>query len=204
MKGAAMNSTTTPTGTEVEETGDASHPQTQDSSEADLRLLVAFKPLQSRNDTIELTAEPVMVSSDADGREQVRTLLPGGFDGHPLADLKIRSLADHDPASSVTYPNSVEYRECYAVDLNRAEEIHTTLKRLHRALTRVEGELGPPESFTAYLARCAAALRIGTFGFRAGQSSGWHDSNAYQWTDPAGMVWRIHDHLSQWRSQPPR
>jgi len=197
-----MNSTTITT--EQEQTRGAAETATAKAREPQLRLLVAFTPLQSRNDTIELAAEPVMVSTDADGGEQVRNLLPDGFDGHPLADLKIRSLADHDPAAGLTYPNSVEYRESYAVDLKRAEEIHTTLKRLDRALTRVEGELGPPESYAAYLARCAVALRIGTFGFRVGESSGWHDRNAYQWTDPAGMVSRIHDHLSRWRSQSPR
>lgn len=197
-----MNSTTITT--EQEQTRDAAEAATAKAREPQLRLLVAFKPLQSRNDTIELTAEPVMVSTDADDREQVRNLLPDGFGGHPLADLQIRSLADHDPSAGLTYPNCVEYRECYAVDLKRAVEIQKTLKRLDRALTRVESELGPPESFTAYLARCAVALRICTFGFRVGDSSGWHDRNAYQWTDAAGMVFRIHDHLSQWRSQPPR
>jgi hypothetical protein len=197
-----MNSTATITGTERDASRDASQPQPTQSTEAELRLLVAFRPLQSTTDTIELTAEPVMVSTEADGREQVRTLLAGGFDGHPLADLKIRALADRDSAAGTTHLNSVEYRECYAVDLRRAEEIHKTLKRLGRALSRVEGDLGPPESFTAHLARCAVALRISRFGFRAGESSGWHDSNEYQWTDPAGMVWRIHDHLSRWRSDP--
>ncbi len=194
----------TTTTAEQEHTSDAAAARPTKAREPQLRLLVSFKPLQGRNDTIELAAEPVMVSTDADGREQVRNLLPDGFDGHPLADLQIRSLADHGPSAGLTYPNRAEHRECYAVDLKRAEEIHKTLKRLDRALTRVESELGPPESFTAYLARCAVALRIGTFGFRVGESSGWHDRNAYQWTDAAGMVFRIHDHLSQWRSQPPR
>jgi hypothetical protein len=196
-----MNSSATTTGTGHDASHNSSQPQPTQSSEAELRLLVAFTPLQSTKDTIELTAEPVMVITETDGREQVRTLLSGGFDGHPLADLQIRALADHHPAAGLTHLNSVEYRECYAVDLRRAEEIRKTLKRFDRALSRVEGELGPPESFPAYLARCAAALRINTFGFRAGQSSGWHDSNDYGWTDPAGMVWRIHDHLAKWRSE---
>jgi hypothetical protein len=202
MKGAPVNSTTITT--EQEQTTDAAEPPTAKAREPELRLLVAFTPLQSRNDTIELIAEPVMVSTDANGSEQVRNLLPDGFDGHSLADLKIRSLADHDPSAGLTYPNCVEYRECYAVDLKRAVEIQKTLKRLDRALTRVEGELGPPESYAAHLARCAVALRIGTFGFRVGESRGWHDRNAYQWTDPAGMVARIHDHVARWRSRPPR
>jgi hypothetical protein len=124
-----------------------------------------------------------------------------GFDAHSLADLRIAALADRPSSGGESHLWSVKYRDCYAVDLARVAVMHTTLKRLDRALEKVHTELGPPETFAAYLARCAVALRIGSFGFLNGRETGSHRTNDYQWTDAAGMVYRIGEHLADWRTQ---
>jgi hypothetical protein len=177
--------------------------QTTSSGDPEIRLLLAFTPSSINAGTLEVTAQPVMVSQEPGCREEVRNLDSIGYDTHPLADLQIRALADRDVSRGETHFWSVQYRECYAIDLRRVAEMHKTLKSLDRALQRLEKELGPPESFPAYLARCAVALRIASFGFQAGDSTGWHDTNEHRWTDAAGMVYRVGDRVARWRSEAP-
>jgi hypothetical protein len=180
---------------------DSDHPDAAKSGEGEIRLLVSFIPVESNTDAIEVAGTPVMVKEGSGGHEDVRNLDAHGFDAHPLADLQMRALAVRDTGVGEMYLQAVEYRQCFAIDLRRVEAMHKTLRRVDRALHRVQTELGPPETCAAYLARCAASLRISSFGFRAGTSTGWHDTNKYQWTDAAGMVWRVAEHLTRWRSK---
>jgi hypothetical protein len=169
--------------------------------EPELRLLLAFTPIEGSRDTLEVIAQPVTINPGEGGKLEVRNLDTVGFNTHPLADLQIRALADRPQHDSESHLWSVQYRDCFAIDLRRVEMMHKTLKRVDRALEKVHTELGPPETFAAYLARCAVALRISTFGFRTGPDTGWHPSNEYQWMDAAGMVYRIAEHLADWRAQ---
>ena len=173
-----------------------------DSREPELRLLVAFAPLEGNSNSIEIIAQPVSVAAGTDGGLTVSNLSAIGFDAHPLGDLQIRALADRDGSDASSDLWSVQYHQCFAVNLRRVETMHTTLKRVHRALEKVRGELGPPETFPAYLARCGVALRINSFGFRTGTDTGWHHTNTYEWTDASGMVHEITERLADWRTQP--
>jgi hypothetical protein len=170
------------------------------SADPEVRLLLTFTPSEINAGTLEVIATPVMVSQDPDCREEVRNLDSGTFDSHPLAELQIRALADRDIAIGETHFWSAGYRDCFSVDLRRAAQMHKTLKDLDRALQRLESEFGPPEKFTAYLARCSVALRIASFGFHIGDSTGWHHTNTYSWTDAPGMVHRIGARLERWRA----
>lgn len=170
------------------------------SRDPEVRLLLTFNPSEINSGTLEVIATPVTVSQEPGCREEVRNLDCGGFDSHPLAELQIRALADRGVELGEAHYWSVQYRDCYSVDLGRAAQMHKTLKTLDAALQRLDTKLGPPEKFTAYLARCAVALHITSFGFHVGDSTGWHDTNTYRWTDASGMVHRIGARLEQWRA----
>ena len=169
--------------------------------DTDIRLLVGFhQPTPA--DPLEIAAEVISVRATPGGEDEVRNLTSWGYDAHPFAELQVRAVAYRDESPGETHGWSVGYRNCLSVDLERASAMQQTLRKVERALTRRRVELGPPETFTAYLARAAVALQITKFGFRIGESTGWHDQNEYQWTDAEGMVHRISDHLVRWRAKP--
>jgi hypothetical protein len=170
--------------------------------EPEIRLLLAFTP-QRDPDTLEVSAQPVRIVRDEGNVERVRNLPFGGYDTHPLSDLMIHALASRDAKLGDSHFWTTEYRDCFAVNLRRAAQMHKTLKTLGRAAQRIHDELGAPETFAAYLARTALALRVTSFGFHLGGESGSYDANTYQWTDAAGMVHRVGDHISRWRSATP-
>ena len=167
--------------------------------EPEIRLLLAFTPKRDP-DTFEVTAQPVRIVRDDQNVERVRNLPFGGYDTHPLSDLTINALASRDAKLGDSHLWTTEYRDCFAVDLRRAAQMHSTLKTLERAAQRMHDELGPPETFAAYLARTALALRVTAFGFQVGGERGSYDANTYQWTDAAGIVHRVGKHISRWRS----
>lgn len=170
-----------------------------ESADPEVRLLLTFTRSSINSATLELVASPVTVSQEPGCREEVRNLDSSGFDAHPLADLQIRALADRGVELGEAHYWSAQYRDCYSVDLRRVAQMHKTLKTLDSALQRLDTKLGPPEKFTAYLARCAVALHITSFGFHTGEMTGWHDTNAYRWTDASGMVHRVGARLEKWR-----
>ena len=165
----------------------------------DMRLLVGFQQLAS-DLPLEIIADVIGVRQ-ASGGEEVRNLSCSGYDTHPFAELQVRAVAYRDEPASETCRWSIEYRNCLSVDLRRVGEMHSTLKKVDRAVQRLQRELGPPETFTAYLARAAVALHITKFGFLGGERTGWHDTNEYQWTDAVGMAHRISDHIARWRNK---
>jgi hypothetical protein len=177
---------------------EATVPPTE-SGDPELRLLLTFTPFETNADILEVVASPVTVSQQAGCREKVRNLDSVGYDAHPLADLQIQALAGRNTSLGETHFWSVQYHRCFSIDLRRVATMHKTLKNLDRALQRQERRLGPPEKFTAYLARCAVALHISSFGLNTGDVTGWHDTNNYQWTGAPGMAWRVAERLSRWR-----
>jgi hypothetical protein len=185
-------------------TASRSKPRTRRSAagphdDRDVRLLVGFQQLAS-DLPLEILAD-VMAVRRASGGEEVRNLSSSGYDTHALAELQVRAVAYRDEPASETCRWSIEYRNCLSVDLRRATEMHSTLKKLDRAVERLQRQLGPPETFTAYLSRAAVALRITKFGFLVGERTGWHHTNEYQWTDAVGMAHRISDHVTRWRNK---
>jgi hypothetical protein len=170
--------------------------------EPEIRLLLAFTP-QRDPDTLKVTAQPVRIVRDEENVERVRNLPFGGYDTHPLSDLTIHALASRDAKLGDSHFWTTEYRDCFAVNLRRAAQMHSTLKTLERAAQRMHDELGPPEMFAAYLAQTALALRVTSFGFQVGGESGSYDTNTYQWTDAAGMAHRVGEHINRWRSATP-
>ncbi len=169
--------------------------------DTDIRLLVGFHQ-HTPADPLEIAAEVISVRTTPGGGDEVRNLNSWGYDAHPFAELQVRAVAYRDEPAGDSHGWTVVYRNCLSVDLERACAMQQTLRKVEQALARRRVELGPPETFTAYLARAAVALQVTKFGFRVGERTGWHDQNEYQWTDAEGMVHRISDHLARWRAKP--
>jgi hypothetical protein len=168
---------------------------TRSREQSDVRILVSFHQLAC-DLPLEVHAEFVEV---CDG-EEIRNLSSDGCETHALAELQVRAVAYRHEPEGATCDWQTEYRNCRSVDLRRATEMNATLKKVCGALARRERELGPPQTFTEYLARVAIALRVSRFGFLVGARSDLHRTNEYQWTDAVGMAHRISDHIAHWRS----
>lgn len=151
-------------------------------------LLVSHETNRHGNDkpTLRFTVQPVRVTADGTIRNFTDTL-----GGEPLADLAITPQLDHVAADPHPYGWRTEYRQPYAVDLRRAQTMVTVLRKIDRGLERMRGQLGHPESFTAYLARVARALGVTRFCW-ATERRGWaHDDNEHRFADADEMTHHV-------------
>jgi hypothetical protein len=136
---------------------------------------------------MNVTLHPVRVAANGTVRNPSSTSWPR----EPLADLIITAQVDRVSAES-PYGWRTEYRTPYAVDLETAKLMVGALTKVERGLTKIRAELGPPETFTAYVARVAKTLGIKRFGRTAKRGRGWsHDDNEYVWMDAEGMAYHI-------------
>lgn len=133
--------------------------------------------------SLRLHAHLVKITSEG----EVRNFTSVGFDTEPFADLQVNALCDRTTSLNETYGWTVEYREVFSVDLKRAAAMVKTLRKVESGLTRMQGELGYPESFPAYLARVAKVLGIKSFGWKIGGRDSLYSGNEYRWTDASGM-----------------
>lgn len=107
--------------------------------------------------TLHFRAYPVYVLADGSVRN-----FAGSLDKDPLADLQI--TAQHDRVAANPYGWRVEYRDVFSVDLNRAETMVKTLRRIERRMDAMRDELGYPESFAAYVTRVGKILGVKSYG----------------------------------------
>jgi hypothetical protein len=151
-------------------------------------LLVSHETNRYGNDkpTLRFTARPVRVTADGAIRNFTDT-----FAGEPLADLTITAQLDHVAADQRPYGWRTEYRQPYDVDLRRAQTMVTVLRKIDRGLERMRGQLGHPESFTAYLARVARALGATRFCW-ATERRGWaYDDYEHRFADADEMTYHV-------------
>lgn len=138
-----------------------------------------------------LSAYPVKILDAPESG--IRNFTNVGFDAEPLADLHVVAQLDRT-SNGQPYGWKVEYRDVYSVDLRRADTMLKTLRKVERGLTRIQTELGYPETFPAYLARVAKVLGIKRFGWRVGERNGHsYSDNEYRWTDADGMAYHVND-----------
>lgn len=78
-----------------------------------------------------------------------------------LRDLKVNAALASN-MEPVSYGWSVEYREPYTVDLQRAEQMVKALRQIGRRQDKVHELIGRPATFGQYLARAAQALSVTT------------------------------------------
>lgn len=125
---------------------------------------------------------------------QVRNYMgSGSFDRDPLADLVISAQYDRTTGEGKPYGWRTEYRDVYAVELERAGDMHKLLRKVDRGLEKLRGEWGYPETFAQYATRVAKVLGISTFGYRRKGAAGTYDDNEYRWTDTDGLRYRINE-----------
>jgi hypothetical protein len=166
---------------------------------SNLRLLLSFYPARHNRERLEVSAEPVRIETDEFGAH-VRNLSDSGIRPHSFGGLRIRCCVIRTEQGPETYDWSACYRDCLEIDLPRATQMRATLARIDRQAERLKAEFGPPETFGAYLARAASALRLTCFGYRVGASTHSHDTNTYHWTDAAGMMAEVQHQIAVWRA----
>lgn len=79
------------------------------------------------------------------------------FDG-----LMVNSTSNRTMPSSLSYGWDVEY-QVYSVDLRRAETMVRLLRRVNKAMDRLNDQFGYAATFGAYTLRAAKALRVKRF-----------------------------------------
>jgi hypothetical protein len=65
------------------------------------------------------------------------------------------------------------------------------LRKIDRALERMRGQLGHPESFTAYLARVARTLGVTRFCWATERRGSSYDDNEYRFGDANEMTYHV-------------
>ena len=154
------------------------------SQPEDLRFLVDVKATQdSLSELFTVSAYPIRMEEG-----KVRNINSlSRYDQEPLADLRIE--AQGHLSEGRVYGWSVEYREVFSVNAERAEIMAKTLRKVARGLDKLEHEQGAPASFAQYLARVAKILGIKSYGYNASpQPNGWsHDHQEYRWMDVNGI-----------------
>ncbi len=138
------------------------------------------------SDVLRLEIRPVKILADG----ELRNYVAGSFDREPLADLCLSAQCDR---SGDIYGYRAEYRDVYAVDLARADEMTKTLRRISRGLDKMTAELGYTESFSAFVARVAKILKIQTYGYEASPRAREVSGNRWHWTNASGLS----SHLAQ-------
>lgn len=158
--------------------------------DGEMCLLIASETtdMGGGDSTLTISLHPVRVAPNG----TVRNPSSSAWPREPLADLIITAQVDRTVADQLPYGWRTEYRTPYAVDLETAKLMVSTLGKVERGMTKLRAELGLPETFTAYVARVAKTLGIKRFGRTAKQGRGWsHDDNEYVWMDAEGMAYHI-------------
>lgn len=149
-----------------------------------LCLLLTTETSSELERTLRLRFEPVRMLPDG----ELRNYVEGYPDAHTwLADLRITAQQTAGLAEQ-PYAWRVQYMKPYSVDLERAEIMVKTLRKIARGLERLEAEFGYPESFAAYVTRVGSLLKVKQYGWRAERGETFADGTGYRWTDAAGIV----------------
>lgn len=116
-----------------------------------------------------------------------------------FADLCI--TAQLDRSSDDPYGWSVEYRDIYSVNAERAEVMVKTLRKVNRGLEKMQAELGYAETFAGYVARVAKVLGVKTFMWRTTdrRGIGMYADNDYGRGGAEQLRWRISDAVATFK-----
>lgn len=164
------------------------------SQPEDVRFLVHVEDDPSiERDFFRVKAYPIRMEEG-----KVRNISSlGRYDHEALADLRIE--AQGHLSEGRVYGWSVEYRDVFTVNAERAEVMAKTLRKVNRGLEKLEREQGYPANFAQYLARVAKILGIRTYGYNASpQPNGWsHDQQEYRWVDVNGIDYYIGSQINK-------
>lgn len=100
------------------------------------------------------------------GSPSADTFYPRGMTGQTLDGLRVVSQGDERSArlqgdgTARLYGYGVEYRDVYSVDLDRAETMARTLRRIRTSLDKTNETDGYAESFAALVLRVGRALKV--------------------------------------------
>ncbi len=148
------------------------------------------------SDVLRLSVSVLGMLPDGD----LRNYLAGSWPAQPLADLRVTAQSD-SASESESYGWRVEFRDSYAVDLARAEEMVKVLRKVSRGMAKLEAQFGYCESFGAYVARVASVLGISRFGWRTDTGSGgFYSDTRYHWTDAVGFGLRVSSVCREFRA----
>lgn len=156
-----------------------------------LGLLVTHSVLHGLSgsaDTLRAKLYPVKVLPNG----ELRNLLDSSWPREPLADLAVTAQAD-STGDGDFYGWRTQYSDVFAADLPRVEEMVKVLRKVERAHTKLNAELGYPESFGSYAARTAQILGIQSFGWKLAGNEGLYSGNTYRWGDAT----RLQDRLAR-------
>jgi hypothetical protein len=174
-----------------------------DKDKRDIRILLSEE--RERGDsyfgpTLRITATVVDFQYDHDkGKHCVRNILDGfgGDDG--LANLQASAHSyKSDPAtddSAFFIGYAPEYRTPYSVELERAEAMVRTLRKIKRALDKDSETYGTASNFAEWLPRFARAVGVKDkhpFIIRQGKQTAMYDEGDY--------AERSADHAQRWIS----
>jgi hypothetical protein len=160
----------------------------------DIRILLSTERSALDPDRPLLLYRAIFVSME-DG--SVRNPRPDTYSNPAagFADLAVTAQQDHgSTADGLPYGWSVEYRDVYSVNLERAEVMVKQLRKVNKGLADIEANLGYAETFGSYLARVGQVLRVSGYGWAIGSdgSGRWgYDGIEYHWTDARGLVTRV-------------
>lgn len=108
-----------------------------------------------------------------------------------FADLCITAQADR--SSDDPYGWSVEYRDLFSVNAERAEVMSKTLRKVNRGLEKMTAELGYAETFAGYVARVGKVLGVKTFMLRTTTGGGMYADNDYRRFDATSLAYWVGD-----------
>lgn len=136
----------------------------------------------------------------ADGK--VRNFSDHSWPREPLADLVISGQADENQTTHNGEPYGWHcwYEEPHRVELDRAEGMVKTLRKVERGVKKLESEFGYPDTFAAYAARVAKVLGVKTFMW-SNDGSGNYDEQTWIKADAATLSHRISFILQDWRKE---
>lgn len=77
--------------------------------------------------------------------------------------LMVNSTSSHNMPTSPSYAWDVEFRDVWSVDLRRAEMMVRVLRRVNKAMDRLNDQFGYASTFGAYVLRAAKALGVKRF-----------------------------------------
>jgi hypothetical protein len=110
---------------------------------------------------VEVVDHPTALMPNGDPRPSIRNLISDwDREVSSLRDLSIHAWVGGDYRNRFLSSFYTTYRDVYEVDLRRAEEMESTLRKINRALVKAEARDGDPANFGQYLMRVARALGI--------------------------------------------
>jgi hypothetical protein len=163
-------------------------PAYSDETKYEPALLVSYKRGEIASN-IEL--HPVKLYEDGKIRNYSDHAWPRE---EPLADFRI--TCQLDPGGHEPYGFRAEYRDCYSVDLQRAEEMVKLLRKIDRELRKMSEAEGPPETFSAYVVRVARVLKVKRYGWTSDKRS-MYDDNTYHWSNAEGLVYHVNGLINE-------